>query len=461
MNKKANINLVTDTTWGDSGKGKLVDYLARNVDMVLRYSGGPNAGHTVINDKGEFKLHVVPSGIFNPRVLNVITQGVVINPTLLVVEIKSLRERKIEVSSKNLLISSHAHLIMPWHILRDGLDEVARGGRNLGTTKQGIGPSYSDRTAREGLRVNDLFLPKEKLEKKVVSEYIWQSRLIRLMSGEKLLSDLDKTQIRNLTTKKLLEIHKKAQQIIPVDIKKLLAQLKEVSNLLRPMAGDTLKAIWKYWESGKSILGEGAQGALLDLDLGGYPFVTSSNPGLAGFLRTTGLFRNIQNVYGVTKAYSTRVGSGPMPTELKDSSGNHIQTVGKEVGTTTGRKRRCGWLDTLAVSYGAKISGSTALAIMKLDVLDELSEIKLAVGYKIGKKVVKYITDPSIIEYAKPVYETFSGWKVPTTGITSFANLPLNARKYLLRIETVVGLPIKFISVGAGREATIVRSLKK
>ncbi len=422
------INLVVDTTWGDGGKGKFVDLGGQFSDIVIRYAGGDNAGHTVKNDLGEFKLHLIPSGIFNPETLCILGTGVVINPFNLVKEITELQKSGIKISPKNLLISDSAHLIMPWHAVRDGLGEKARGGAMIGTTGKGIGPTYSDRSAREGLRTGDL-LDKD-FEKKLRREFDWQNKLVKLMGGKAL------------------------------DYDEICTQVMDAREILSPMITNTLEVIWKAKEKGLNILGEGAQGALLDIDLGGYPYVTSSHPGLPGFSIATGIHQqDIRNVYGVTKAYSTRVGGGPMPTELFDEVSTHLQAVGKEIGTTTGRTRRCGWFDAMAVRYGATISGSTSLAITKLDVLDGLQEVKICKCYKVGDKKYKqlYSVDNDFMSKAEPIYETLKGWNSSTSSVKTFEDLPKNAQKYIQKIEEIVSLPVTFVSVGPDREETLAR----
>lgn len=424
------INIITDTAWGDSGKGKIVDLAAQNVDMVIRYNGGGNAGHTVKNEHGVFKNHLMPSGIYNSNALCILTGGVVIDPFMLVGEILDHKEKGIKISPRNLLISQDAHLVMPWHKKRDGLKEKARGGSKIGTTGQGIGPTYSDRRNREGIRIRDLLRPD--FEKIFEREFVYQKKLIDLMGGKQLTSDFNKKEILN--------------------------KLLEAKEILAPLIANVLPIIWKYQEEGRNILGEGAQGALLDLELGGYPYVTSSHPGVAGFSLSTGIqHKNVKKVIGVTKAYTTRVGEGPMPTELLNETGEHIQKKGGEFGATTGRPRRCGWLDVPAVKYGIRITGVDSIALMKLDVLDELKEVKICVGYKVGRQQFKDLptADPEVMEKAKPIYITFPGWQKDTTGAKSLKELPRNAQKYVAAAEKLLDTPIEMISISPEREATI------
>lgn len=422
--------IVTDTGWGDSGKGKVVDYGAQFAQVVVRYSGGDNAGHTIRNDKGEFKLHLLPSGIFNPDALCVMTAGVVINPQTLIEEIEDVSKKRVQLTQKNLAISSSAHMILPWHKERDGLQEAARKGKKIGTTGRGIGPVYADFAERTGLRIGDL-LSKD-LKKRFDEENAFQEKLLSFLNGGKLP---DNHYDATLVYKKLLEAR----------------------DMIGPMVTDTLKILWQQKEKGKSILGEGAQGALLDLTLGGYPYVTSSHPGLSGFSISTGIY-DVQKVIGVTKAYTTRVGSGPMPTELTDKTGEYIREKGHEFGATTGRPRRCGWFDGPAMRFGARITGVTTGALTKMDILDGLKEIKICIAYEIDGKKYKEITSAEILEKAKPVYETLPGWESDTTGVRSFEKLPANAKKYIKKLEAVTGIPYSFISVGPERDATMLTS---
>lgn len=442
------INVITDTAWGDSGKGKLVDLASQNVDMVIRYNGGGNAGHTVKNDKGIFKNHLMPSGIYNPKALCILTGGVVIDLFMLVQEILEHRAKGVKISPKNLLISQDAHLVMPWHKRRDGLKEKARGGAKIGTTGQGIGPTYSDRKNREGIRMSDLL--DRDFEKIFEKEIVYQERLTRLMDGELLLSEIG--------NKKLKPSKIKESQNPYFNKKEILNKLRDVKEILAPMIANVLPIIWKYQDQGKNILGEGAQGALLDLELGGYPYVTSSHPGVAGFSLSTGIqHKDVSKVVGVTKAYTTRVGEGPMPTELFDETGQYIQKQGGEFGATTGRPRRCGWLDIPAVKYGIRITGVNSIALMKLDVLDELKEVEICVGYTVNNKQYKDLptADPKFMSNAKPNNITLTGWQENTSGVKTFKDLPRNAQKYILTVQKLLGIPAEIISVGPERDATI------
>lgn len=425
-------NHLTDPTWGDNGKGKVIDLLAQQADMVIRINGGPNAGHTVKNSSGEFALHTIPSGIFNPEAICVIADTVVVNPFSLKGEIDNLRSAGIEINSKNLLISRAAHLIMPWHRRRDGLREVSRGGEKIGTTGQGIGPTYADRTERVGLRVGDLL--RSNFVEIFDRELAWQEKLTALMSGD--------------------------QNVVNYDRDKILGDLKEAREVLAPMVSEVLPVIWDYHDANKNILGEAGQGVLLDIDRGGYPYVTSSHPGIAGFNLATGIPpREVNRVIGVTKAYATRVGEGPLPTELLNEVGDMIRTKGREYGATTGRPRRCGWLDLTALRYGVRVGGIDSLALTKIDIFDEFPEVSICVGYEVdGRRYQTLPTaDNEFIANAKPILITLPGWNKETSSCRSFSDLPINARNFVRRVEEYVGVPIELVSVGPERESSIYR----
>lgn len=424
------IQIVVDTTWGDGGKGKVVDSAAEFFDVVVRYAGGPNAGHTIIYNNQTFKFHGLPSSIVHENTLSVIAPGVVVNPISLSKEIAETKSKGVAISSKNLLISDKTQLIMPWHIYRDTMNERSRGDKKIGTTNNGIGPAYEDLAGRKGLLMKDLLLDEKSLREKFDAELARQEIVARGPST----SDVPAT----------------------YDADAIFADLLKARKALKPFIGDALKVVWQAEKKGKRILGEGAQGALLDVLLGGRPYVTSSHPGRVGFEISTALHR-VKKVIGVTKAYATRVGEGPMPTELKDETGDKIREAGGEFGATTGRPRRCGWFDAVATKYGAKISGTDVLAMTKLDILDDLDEVKIAVGYKIDGVIRNEITDPDVLERAVPIYETLPGWKESTKGIRRYSELPENARRYLEKIEETTGIPIEIVSVGPGREDAIYR----
>lgn len=414
--------------WGDEGKGKITDYLAEHANVVARYQGGNNAGHTVIVGDVEYKLHLIPSGIIYPGTKCMIGNGVVVDPQVLIDEMNYLKDKGIDVTPSNLTISSHAHLIMPYHKILDGLEEEARGAAKIGTTKRGIGPCYVDKIARVGIRVCDLVdldTFKAKLEENIT--------------------------LKNRTLKKLYDQDKL------LDYDSIYKEFMGYREIIAPFVDDVSLELNDSLKEGKKVLFEGAQGTLLDIDHGTYPFVTSSNPTASYAGVGTGVGpTKIDKVLGVTKAYLTRVGEGPFPTELFDEIGNILGTVGNEFGTTTGRKRRCGWFDAVLMKYTANINGLTHLAVTKLDVLDSLDTIKVCVGYEIDGEVTKnFPSTLALLSKAKPIYEELSGWKSSTAGISSYNELPKNAKDYLKRIEELVGVPIAIVAVGPKRDETI------
>ncbi len=419
--------LITDILWGDGGKGKIADLGAQYSDVVVKTNGGANAGHTVCNEHGHFPLHLVPSGIFNPRALCVVGSGVAVDPIQFTREYTGLLNSGIPLAQ--CLLAEDAHMVMPWHKLRDNLKEKALGNKEIGTTGQGIGPAYADRTNREGLRLKDLKSPD--FERSFLSTLAYQQRLIRAMDPE------------------IVEDY--------FDPDKILGDLRLAREILPPIIADTRTILGRMNDEGRDILGEAGQGALLDKDMGGYPYVTSSHPGVIGFWISTGFRPN--QVTGVAKAYATRVGKGPMPTEQNNGMGHHLQEVGQEVGVTSGRVRRCGWFDAVAAEYGVRAAGVTRLALTKLDVLDGVDQIKVCVGYRVDDQVWKkiYHADAEFMEKAEPVYETLPGWSRSTKEVRRFQDLPENARGYVRKIESLVDLPIDIVSVGPDREATIFR----
>ncbi|MGI6344788.1 MAG: adenylosuccinate synthase [Bacillota bacterium] len=419
------VTAVVGAQWGDEGKGKMVDWLAMQADMVIRFQGGNNAGHTVVNQLGEFKLHIVPCGIFNPNTRCVIGTGTVVNPVVLAEELRSLKARNVDVS--NLLISSRAHLLMPYHVLFDRLEEEARGEQSLGTTLRGIGPCYVDKVRRSGIQVGDL-LDDSLFERKV-----------RAQVAEK-----------NVLLAALYEAE-------PLDADRVIEEVRAAAQQLLPYITDTLPVIHAAIQRGDRIVLEGQLGALKDLDWGTYPYVTSSNPLAGGAAVGAGIPpHKISDVLGIVKAYSTSVGKGAMPTELFGAAGDYLRERGAEFGATTSRPRRCGWFDAVAVRYAHMLNGFTRLALTKLDVLDELAEIKICTGYQLDGKVYSSMPDPSVLERVEPVYETLPGWQQDTSGARSLADLPENARRYLQRIEELIGAPIQIVSVGPGRDQTFM-----
>ena len=411
--------------WGDEGKGKVIDSLAAKADMVVRYAGGDNAGHTTVNPHGTFRLHLIPSGIFYDNVVCVIGNGVVVNPSVLLRETAELREHG--VKANNLVVSERAHLIMPYHILLDRLEEERRGKGAIGTTQRGIGPAFVDKVARTGLRVGDLLHPDE-----------FRARL-----------DLVLEQKNALLTS--MYHHD------PLSAGEICEQYLAFADNLRPYIVDTIPLLHDAKRAGKYILLEGAQGALLDTDFGTYPFVTSSSPLSGGGTLGSGLGpTDISSVIGVFKAYSTRVGSGPMPTELHDDMGDFIREKAGEYGATTGRPRRCGWFDTVAGRFSVRINGMTEIALTHLDIFDGFKSIKVCTGYLVGGKAVE--TFPSRleeVEKCEPVYEEFDGWDECTEEAESFEKLPGNAQKYVRAIERLLGCEISLVSMGPKREQMI------
>ena len=411
--------------WGDEGKGKIVDLLAEEAQVVMRFSGGDNAGHTVVNRYGEFRLHLVPSGIFSPRAVSILGNGVVINPSVLLGEIDELNQRGVDTS--RLFISDRAHLVMPYHVLLDGLEEESRGGKAIGTTRKGIGPAFADKIARLGIRTCDL------LDKEVFRE-----RLRFILS--------DKNTI-------LTKVYG-ASPLVEDDVYRQYCQYGE---RLSPHIRETTIMLEEALNRGELVLLEGAQGALLDPDFGTYPYATSSSPLAGGGCLGAGLGpTKINQALAVFKAYCTRVGGGPMPTELKDDISEAIREVAHEYGTTTGRPRRCGWFDGVAAKFSSRINGFTRAAITRLDVLDILPSLKICVGYKLDGKSIDYFpASATILERCQPVYEELPGWQVPISDIRSYDQLPPQARQYLGRLEELISCPISLISVGMRREQTI------
>jgi adenylosuccinate synthase len=422
------VRVVVGAQWGDEGKGKVTDLLCEQADLVVRYQGGNNAGHTVENERGKFALHLVPSGIFNPNVIAVIGNGVVIDPTVLRKEIDDLESRGI--STANLRVSGGAHLIMPYHIMLDHVQEAHLGKGKIGTTGRGIGPAYSDKAARQGVRMQDLFDPEG-----------FRGRVMTTMRAK-------------------AEVMARAYD---QDVSSLEAECDRyiaAAESLLCHVDDTALLLWKALREEKRVLLEGAQGTMLDLDHGTYPYVTSSNP-VAGYACVgSGIGpMELSEVWGVTKAYTTRVGEGPFPTELNDENGQTLCEVGHEFGTTTGRQRRCGWLDLVALRYAVRVNGLTGLCITKLDVLDTMETIKVCTSYRYRGEVLKELPAAQA-DFARvePVYEELPGWKSDICGATSLDDLPQEAVDYLDFIVREVGVPIALVSIGPKREQHIMIS---
>lgn len=413
--------------WGDEGKGKVTDFLAEKAEMVVRYQGGNNAGHTVVVNGEEFKLHLIPSGILYEDKTCVIGNGVVLDPKVLLEELYYLEKRGIKTGQ--LLISSNAQVIMPYHRLLDSLEEDARGEHKIGTTKRGIGPAYMDKAARIGIRVSDLIDRDE-----------FSARLRRNLAEK-----------NNFLTK--------LYGLEPLKFEEIFNEYQEYALKLRPYVTDSSLVINESIQNGEKILFEGAQGTLLDLDHGTYPYVTSSHPIAGGACIGAGVGpTRIQRVVGVAKAYTTRVGEGPFPTELLDQTGEILRERGHEFGTTTGRARRCGWFDAVIVRYAARVNGLTDLAITKLDVLTGLEKIRIGVGYRAGNEVIyEFPQSQKIFRDSLPVYEEMPGWNEDITGIRHFEDLPTAAQNFIQRVEQLTEVPVTLVAVGPGREQTIVR----
>jgi adenylosuccinate synthase len=418
--------VVVGTQWGDEGKGKITDMISRKADMVVRYQGGNNAGHTVVVGDKEFKLHLVPSGVLYEDTTCVIANGVVVDPVVLLDELDYLAEKGVKVN--DFYISANAHVIMPYHRKLDKLEENRKGKGKIGTTGKGIGPVYMDKIGRLGIRMADL-LDKEILE-------------------EKLEMNLE---LKNLMLDKVYDSE-------TFNVEELLDQYLEYGNKLEKSITDTSHLINQGINDGKNILFEGAQGTLLDIDHGTYPFVTSSNPTAGGACVGAGVGpTEIDSIIGIVKAYTTRVGEGPFPTELTGEFGDVIRKKGGEFGTTTGRPRRCGWFDATIVKYAKRINGLTSMAITKLDVLDGLDKIKICTGYEYNGEVLKeFSTDEKILKECKPIYEELAGWDEDTSKIREYDKLPENAKKYLDRLSELVGVKISILSVGPKRAETMI-----
>ncbi len=419
------VTTVVGAQWGDEGKGRIVDYLAQEAELVIRFQGGDNAGHTVINEYGKFALHLVPSGIFNAGTRCIVGAGTVVNLDTLLTELADLEAAGVETSQ--LFIDERAHLILPFHRQLDGAEERARTGDwAVGTTKRGIGPTYADKSGRHGIRVGELLDPawlKERLEQLVLRK-------------NRELAHFD---------------------LRPVSVDELLALCAGWREQVGGRIVDTLPLIREAVKAGRDILLEGQLGVMRGLDWGIYPFVTSSSPTAGGACVGAGIPpRAIDEVLGITKVYATSVGGGPFPTELEDETGERLRQVGGEYGATTGRPRRCGWLDGVALGYAGWINGFTGIAATKLDVLDSFEELRICVGYRLGQEVLRHVPTTRVQEQVEPIYEAWPGWLADTTDIRRWADLPGNAQRYLRRVEELAGAPLRYVSVGPEREQLIV-----
>lgn len=418
--------IIVGCQWGDEGKGKVVDLLAAEADLIVRFQGGANAGHTICVGDNKYVLHLLPSGIIHPGKMCYIGNGVVIDPFGLIEELDILTEKGIDYKGR-IFVSPAANLVLPYHKLIDTIEENNRGTASIGTTKRGIGPAYVDKVARNGIRVADLFAP-ERLKKRLEYQKILK---------EKYLTGSDDQR---------------------ADLELTFKQLEKITPLFKELAADVSLELYKANKEGKRILFEGAQGSMLDVDLGTYPFATSSNTTTGGALTGLGVGpKMIDEVVGIVKAYTTRVGAGPFPTELVDETGELLRRKGDEFGATTGRPRRCGWLDLVALKHAVRINGVESVAITKLDVLDKMEEIKVCIAYELnGERLDEVPLDLAELAHVKPIYETLPGWIEPSTGITDFDKLPETCKAYLNYIVNVLDVKICLISTGAKRTETVL-----
>lgn len=418
--------VISGAQWGDEGKGKIVDYLAAQADTVVRFQGGSNAGHTVTVGGEEYKLRLLPSGILYKGTTCVIGNGVVVDPQCLLEELDNMQRRGVDTSG--IRISNRAHVVMPWHKLFDELGETLRGTNKIGTTKRGIGPCYMDKADRIGIRVCDL-IDREDFAAKV-------QRVVKLKN------------------RVLQNVYNHA----PLDAEEIIREYQAYADKIRPFVCDTITLLNKQVDAGKKILFEGAQATMLDIDYGTYPYVTSSHPISGGVGIGAGIApKKINTVVGVVKAYCTRVGEGPFPTEQLNDIGDKLREAGHEFGTVTGRPRRTGWLDACVVKYAGQLSGTDYMAVTRLDILDGFDEIKMCTAYKIDGQIINEIpASLKVLAQVEPVYETFAGWKTDISNVRRYDDLPANARKYLERMAEVTGIALGIVSVGANRDQTIV-----
>ena len=419
--------IVLGAQWGDEGKGKMTDYLAEEANVVVRYQGGNNAGHTVEVGEKQYKLHLIPSGILHDEKLNVIGNGVVVDPKAFFTEIDYLKEEGVKVTPEKLIVSDRAHVIMPYHKVLDKLKEKARGKNDIGTTGKGIGPCYTDKFERCGIRVCDL-IDKEVFKEKLKDNIEMKNKyIVNVLGGE------------------------------PLSFEEIYEEYSNYGEELKPFVKDTSVRVSNEIKEDKTVLFEGAQGMLLDIDYGTYPYVTSSNTTAGGVANGVGIGPNmITNAVGIAKAYTTRVGKGPFPTELEDETGEWIREKGHEYGVTTGRSRRCGWLDIVILKTSVRVSGLTSLAVTKIDTLAGLEKVKMCVGYKFNDEIIDYFP-ASLEDLAKcePIYAEFDGWDESVANARSYEELHPNARKYLERIEELTDTRISIVSVGPRRDQTM------
>ncbi len=421
------VTIIVGAQWGDEGKGKVIDLLSEDTDIVARYQGGANAGHTVCIDDRNYVLHLIPSGIFHDHVSCVIGNGVVIDPVALMDEIKMIESFGISIKGR-LFISHNAHLIMPYHKMIDKMREEGQGTAKIGTTGRGIGPAYIDKASRVGIKIVDL--------------------LNRKTLADKLKKNIEE---KNQLLRKIYDSEE-------LDVEKIILEYQEFDEKIDEYITDTAFMLNNAIAQGKRILAEGAQGALLDMDHGTYPYVTSSNPTSGGACTGLGIPpTSITSIIGVTKAYTTRVGNGPFPTELDNSIGQRLRDIGHEYGATTGRPRRCGWFDAVSLRYSIMINGISDIAITKLDVLDEFEEINICVGYEYqGRRIKTFPTDCESLSQITPIYETFQGWKQSLSGVRDFVELPHRAQEYIAALGRSINTRVSIVSVGARRDQTII-----
>lgn len=420
--------VIVGAQWGDEGKGKIVDLFTQFADVVVRYQGGPNAGHTLVVDGHKTVLHQVPSGILHEKKLCLVGNGVVLDPATLVKEIDGLKGQDCLADDNQLRVSAAAHVIMPYHRLIDVAREKVRAGGAIGTTGRGIGPCYEDKAARRGIRMGDFVRP-DRLGA-LVDQRLPEANAQLIALGEQ-----------------------------PLDAQELLASLAPLADRIRPYVADTGAILGKEVAAKRKILFEGAQGTLLDIDHGTYPYVTSSNTTAAAAATGSGVGpKALEQVIGISKAYATRVGSGPFPTELHGEEGDRLRKMGGEFGATTGRPRRCGWLDVMVLSYAARVNGLTGIALTKLDVLSGLETLRLCIGYELdGVRIDSLPADAETLSRVVPIYEDHPGWYEPLSSVRRYEDLPANTRAYIARVEELTGVEVVIASVGAERDETIVR----